>query len=171
MFPRQASPTLPTRLAPNAGSTADLVGAFTRALSLAPEPPPTETILSPQFRVVDKVRELTARLKEEGEVDFTRIVFAASCRYEVVAYFLALLEILRRGRAIVWQAELFGSIRLTGSSAPEVHAGSDEPEGGANGVDADVDGRPMAPDSEELVELVAGGEEDGTAPGERGGEG
>lgn len=160
MFPRQAAPRPVASLPAGAGSTLDLVGALSRALSLAPEPPPSGTIAPPRFRVADKVRELAGRLQVEAEVDFSGVVARASCRAEVVALFLALLELLRRGRALVWQEGLFGRITIARPEEVE-QAGKGDAERGAEGIDADVYDTAAARADEELVDLIARAVQDG----------
>jgi segregation and condensation protein A len=164
-FPRQAVPQVAPSLTPGAGHVTDLVSAFARALSLAPEAPPTQTLTPPRFRVADKVRDLAQRLDVTPELDFSGVVEGASCRAEVVAYFLALLEMLRRGRALVWQQGLFGRITLAKPSGLD-QAGEGNAEDSADGVDADVDDTAVTSVDEELVQLIASGIEHRQEPGD-----
>jgi segregation and condensation protein A len=63
------------------------------------------------FSVDDKMDELRARLRG-GELAFEDLFAAVATRLEAVACFLALLELLRLGEAIVDQAEPFGPISV-----------------------------------------------------------
>ena len=68
------------------------------ALTLAPKPPPkvsTEHIHSPVISIKDQVRVLVALLKRLGRASFRRLTADAQGNYEVVASFLALLELYR----------------------------------------------------------------------------
>ncbi len=97
MFPRSALlPTSP-RPAAGAGRPTDLVSALCRALAAVPALPRPELVAVPKYSVAQKARQLHDMVNRSGEVNFCRLVAGASCRYEVIAYFLALLELLRRG--------------------------------------------------------------------------
>jgi segregation and condensation protein A len=64
------------------------------------------------FSVEEKVSELSRRLRD-GPIDFDRIFTGVGSRLEAVACFLALLELLRRGEAVVEQVDAFGPIRVS----------------------------------------------------------
>lgn len=71
------------------------------ALALTPKPPPkvsTEHIHSPVISVKDQIRLLAAMLKDLGRASFRQLTANAQGSYEVVASFLALLELYRRTR-------------------------------------------------------------------------
>jgi segregation and condensation protein A len=63
------------------------------------------------FSVDDKMEELRSRLRG-GVLAFDDLFAAVTTRLEAVACFLALLELLRLGEAIVDQAEPFGAITV-----------------------------------------------------------
>jgi segregation and condensation protein A len=66
------------------------------------------------FSVDDKMVELRARLTG-GELAFEELFSAVTTRLEAVACFLALLELLRLGDAVVEQADPFGPISVRAS--------------------------------------------------------
>lgn len=165
MFSRQAQLVLPPRPAPGAGSPLDLVGAFHRALAVLPPALPEETVTPLRYTVASKIAELVLALGEAEEVSFTGFVSRATCRAEVIALFLALLELVRRGRAIVTQDELFGEITLARPPLVE-DVSNDEPDDGANAVDRDVDRATGAGGDEGLVEFVGHPVDDGDQPSE-----
>ncbi len=155
VFPRQV-PYASTGCPPaGAGSPADLAAAFCRALALAPAVAPAEAVRPPRFPVAAKMRELLARAAAlpTGTFSFSALAMGASCRHEVVAYFLALLELLRRGRIQVCQEGLFGEI-LVGKAAQPAQVDDQQAEGCPDGVDADVERAGGAAGDEGLVELV-----------------
>ncbi len=157
VFPRQAPGTLLARPQPGTGSPAELVAAFWRALSLAPAGLSAETVRPPRFPVAAKVREIWARLEAlpAGPLSFSTLVAAAGCRHEVVAYFLALLELLRRGRVAVQQKGLFGEILVC--KAPQAAEVNDQKADGCpETIDPDVQQTRRAGGDEGLVELVGG---------------
>lgn len=64
------------------------------------------------FSVEQKVAELVARLSE-GPLEFAELFTGVGSRLEAVACFLALLELLRRGEAVVEQTGAFSPITVT----------------------------------------------------------
>jgi segregation and condensation protein A len=67
------------------------------------------------FSVEEKVAHLAERLRS-GPLDFDELFSGVATRLEAVACFLALLELLRRGEAVVEQRESFGPITVTAPS-------------------------------------------------------
>jgi segregation and condensation protein A len=90
-----------------------LAAAFRRVLErLADvEPLPVGAVT---FSVEDKVTELRHRLAA-GSLDFDELFNQVGSRLEAVACFLALLELLRLGEAIVEQRAPFAAITVTSS--------------------------------------------------------
>jgi len=66
------------------------------------------------FSVDEKVEEIRARLSG-GALRFEELFARVATRLEAVACFLALLELLKRGEAVVEQREPFGPITVTSS--------------------------------------------------------
>jgi segregation and condensation protein A len=86
------------------------------ALTLAPKPPPkvsTEHIHSPVISVQDQVRMLMAMLKELGRASFRQLTANAQGSYEVVASFLALLELYRDDAVSFEQVTPLGELYVT----------------------------------------------------------
>ena len=164
-FPRQVPFPVAARPSPGVGSPADLVAALRRALASAPEKPEVQVLSVTHFPIATKLREIRAALECHGRLAFSTLVARATCRPEVVAYFLALLELLRRGVVSVRQETLFGEILLT---KPEAAPRCDERQaaGGADGVDADVDEAWLASGDEVLVQFVACPVEESPEPGQ-----
>ncbi len=104
---------------------------------VAPEVLPVERLRIPPDRLAAAFRQVLERLQEaaplpvgmvtfsveekaawlldlltRGAVDFEAIFAEVTSRLEAVACFLALLELLKRGRAVVEQPEPFGPIRV-----------------------------------------------------------
>ncbi|WP_304173117.1 ScpA family protein [Limnochorda pilosa] len=86
-----------------------LIEGLRRVLARLPREvePPTRPIDWPAI-----VRRVRQRLATGRQVLFEELVAGAS-RREVIASFLALLELVRLGEARVWQEELFGPIYVT----------------------------------------------------------
>jgi segregation and condensation protein A len=63
------------------------------------------------FSVEEKMAELRDRLRS-GRLAFDELFAAVTSRLEAVACFLALLELLRLGEAVVEQEEPFGPISV-----------------------------------------------------------
>jgi segregation and condensation protein A len=86
------------------------------ALTLAPKPPPkvsTEHIHSPVISVKDQARIIAARLKELGRASFRQLTANAQGAYEVVASFLALLELYREDAVSFEQVTPLGELYVT----------------------------------------------------------
>ena len=86
------------------------------ALALAPKPPPkvsTEHIHSPVISVKDQALMLMAMLKELGRASFRQLTANAQGSYEVVASFLALLELYREDAVSFEQVTPLGELYVT----------------------------------------------------------
>ena len=86
------------------------------ALALAPKPPPkvsTEHIHSPVISVKDQALMLMAMLKELGRASFRQLTADAQGSYEVVASFLALLELYREDVVSFEQVTPLGELYVT----------------------------------------------------------
>ena len=86
------------------------------ALALAPKPPPkvsTEHIHSPVISVKDQALMLMAMLKELGRASFRQLTADAQGSYEVVASFLALLELYREDAVSFEQVTPLGELYVT----------------------------------------------------------
>jgi segregation and condensation protein A len=86
------------------------------ALTLAPKPPPkvsTEHIHSPVISVKDQARIIAALLAELGRASFRQLTANAQGSYEVVASFLALLELYREDAVSFEQVTPLGELYVT----------------------------------------------------------
>ena len=114
-FVGRAPAELPVRLAPPQGlSVNDLWEAFRRVLEVKRELTIPEAIVAhEEYRVEDQMQMIVERLlaSEDGATSFEDL-FLTGTRDELVATFLALLELIRRRIIIVRQPMLFGPIRV-----------------------------------------------------------
>ena len=114
-FVGRAPAELPVRLAPPHGlSVNDLWEAFRRVLEVKRELTIPEAIVAhEEYRVEDQMQMIVERLlaSEDGATDFEDL-FLTGTRDELVATFLALLELIRRRIIVVRQPMLFGPIRV-----------------------------------------------------------
>ena len=86
------------------------------ALALAPKPPPkvsTEHLRAPVIRIEDQARTLTALLKKLGRASFRQLTATAQGGYEIVASFLALLELYREDAVSFEQVTPLGDLYVT----------------------------------------------------------
>jgi len=92
----------------------DLLEAVRRALALAPDKPALGTVVAPpKVTIRDQIRLIAGALKAQGgRVVFQELLANAQSRMEIVVTFLAALELIKRRRIEVRQAELFGEIEL-----------------------------------------------------------
>jgi segregation and condensation protein A len=83
---------------------------------LAPRPSPvvsTEHIHAPRTSVREQAAILSVKLRELGRASFRSLVADCAGTYEVVARFLALLELYREGNVSMEQAEALGELYVT----------------------------------------------------------
>jgi segregation and condensation protein A len=86
------------------------------SLTLAPKPPPTvdtQHIHSPVISVREQARIVAAMLRELGRASFRQLTAGAAGSYEVVASFLALLELYREGAVSFEQMAPLGDLYVT----------------------------------------------------------
>ncbi|HYO23764.1 MAG TPA: segregation/condensation protein A, partial [Lacipirellulaceae bacterium] len=87
----------------------DLVSAFSRVMREKAAPKPTR-IRHDETPIETYMERIAARLAEEPRVAFADLFAADVHKSQLVGTFLALLELIRHGRARVEQADLFGEI-------------------------------------------------------------
>lgn len=111
----RAPTELPVRMAPPQGlSVQALWDAFRSVLSVKRELTIPEAIVAhEEYRVEDQMRMIVERLlaAEDGKTAFEDL-FSAGTRDELVATFLAMLELIRRRVIVVRQPALFGPIQV-----------------------------------------------------------
>ena len=100
----------------------DLRAAFLRATASRPAPRVNLHHITDIPISVDEVAaNLMARLPEIGTVGFRELTEDLETGIEVVVYFLAVLELYKRGLVDVLQAATFGRIAITWSGEADLH--------------------------------------------------
>ncbi len=89
----------------------DLLSAFQAVLARTAEIPPGE-LKGMRWSVPDKMDMIMEKTRSEGSVAFSRLFTAKSPRGEVIVTFLALLELLRQHRILVYQNAAFHEITV-----------------------------------------------------------
>lgn len=124
----RAPTELPARVMPPEGlSVKSLWDAFRRVLAVKRELTIPEAIVAhDEYRVEDQMRLIVARLlaARDNVMDFEDL-FAEGTRDELVATFLAMLELIRRRMIFVRQPALFAPIRVglrEGAEAMEIES-------------------------------------------------
>lgn len=108
------------RAAPMGLRASDLVAAFRLVLEAAEEKElPAVIVPRERYTVEDRMAFILHRLAAEERLLFTGL-FRSADREECITTFLALLELIKLGKAIARQAELFGEIFIEGREAPPV---------------------------------------------------
>ena len=92
----------------------DLLTAFQEVLARAAEVPVGE-LKGVRWSVPDKMDLVMRRVRAEGQVSFSALFTEKSPRGEVIVTFLALLELLRQHRVIVYQNAAFHEINVVPS--------------------------------------------------------
>lgn len=75
-------------------------------------PDPPATVPQETVTVRDRLGALERLLSRDGRLSFTAFIAASRTRIEVVVGFMAVLELIKSGRAAAVQAEPFGDIEL-----------------------------------------------------------
>lgn len=94
----------------------DLISAFSRVLKAMPREAYQE-IIQDDWTVEDKIHQLLHLLVEEPILYFKKIFMGAKGRLEVIATFLAVLELVRLKEVIVRQPEPFSEIEIARNAA------------------------------------------------------
>lgn len=117
MFTRELPPTeLPVPLGLGSVQLDDLIAAFRRALTRLPASPTPETPIQPHTITIEgKMEALRERLRH-GPLSFSVWLAEAHTRYEVIAAFLALLELIKQRQVTARQANPFAEIWLDPSA-------------------------------------------------------
>jgi segregation and condensation protein A len=89
----------------------DLLSAFQDVLARASEMP-HEELKGIRFSVPDKMDYVLERVRAEGQVSFVTLFSETAPKGEIIVTFLALLELLRQHRVIVYQNAAFHEITI-----------------------------------------------------------
>ncbi len=89
----------------------DLLTAFQEVLARANEMP-HEELKGIRYSVPDKMDLVMERARREGQISFTTLFEPAAPKGEIIVTFLALLELLRQHRVIVYQNAAFHEITI-----------------------------------------------------------
>lgn len=94
-----------------------LIEAFARVMERRIKEEPQELVeirerlMMEQFTLPKSMAGILRRLRKD-ETLFRALLSEDPCKEEVVTLFLALLELLRQGRALVWQNDAYGDILI-----------------------------------------------------------
>lgn len=114
-----------------AGCAPDLVDAWRRLLTRQAAQAPPVAVPQAAYSLAEKMAAIDRVLSAQAATTFRQLARGARWPAEVVALFLALLELWRRGRIAVEQPSLFGDILL---SRPPPGPQQPEPQGGPQSV-------------------------------------
>lgn len=119
----------PAPPAPRA-SLFDLLTALQQVLKRLAERPRAEEILDDPWTVAGQMQHILGVLSQRPRVPFRELLQSMAHRSQVVATFLALLELIRLQQVVAFQAEEFGEIELVRRpSDPGPHIPSGAPPG------------------------------------------
>lgn len=90
----------------------ELLRALGRALLATSREAEVESVEAPRHRVEDKILVIEERLRVSGRLSFRRLLEPGASRDEVIATFLAVLELLKAGQIEAEQETPFGEIFL-----------------------------------------------------------
>ncbi len=89
----------------------DLIAAFSKVMERLPKKMLYE-VTQDEFTVESKIHELLHRIVTESVIYFSKLFEKAKSRFEVVAIFLAVLELIRMQEIVVRQKAPFGEIEM-----------------------------------------------------------
>lgn len=115
VYRRQPPPPSEETVAPRAGGEAslfDLLSAVNLVLRRFEQPESPREIVEDRWTVSERIEHLRALVNRSRSVRFFELFANTTSRSEVVATFLALLELIRLRQVRAVQAELFGEIEL-----------------------------------------------------------
>lgn len=115
VFPRKPNKVEmepPAARASNQASVFALIGAVNKVLKRLNERRESRDIFEDPWTVSQKVQELTQLAQERRQIRFLELFTHATTRSEVVATFLALLELIRMKTVVAFQWEPFGEIEI-----------------------------------------------------------
>ncbi len=95
----------------------DLLDALNRVMSRIPEQA-VYAVQAETYDVEDKMALIAGEVAERGTVSFTSLLASCKSRMEMIVTFIALLEIIKLGQALVVQADPFGDITIV-ATTPE----------------------------------------------------
>jgi len=102
----------------------DLLEALNRVLARVPQTV-TYDIQAETFAVEDKMTLLAEALRERGRLSFEALLVGCRSRAEMVVTFIALLELIKLGTALIVQHQTFGDITIVAGSAGDTERATD----------------------------------------------
>ena len=108
----------------------DLLDALTRVMSRLPEPAVYD-VQGEVYDVEEKMSLIASTVAERGEVSFEELLLACRARAEMIVTFIALLELIKLGEALVVQHDIFGEIMIVAGERGEPDRASVESAPGA----------------------------------------
>lgn len=121
-----APPALERRLEADAGALSDLLAAARAALAaLAPKADevPNGMVVPFTLTIQDQIEYIQRTIGAQARVTFRGLLSQARHRMEIIVTLLAVLELIKRGQAVVTQARAFGEIYI--ERAEGLHALAD----------------------------------------------
>lgn len=128
VYPHQVAPLRDLEPPPMAGLRAslfDLLTALRQVLQRLAERQPPNEIVDDRWTVAGQMEHILRVLAERGRTTFAALFTPMQHRAEVVATFLALLELIRLQQVMAWQREEFGEIELVRRESPPLDAPGD----------------------------------------------
>jgi len=101
----------------------DLISAFRKVVKRIPKEAFHEVVRE-KFTVADKMHEIFHLLTETPRVKFTEVFLNAKNKDEIIATFLAVLELMKMKEVLVVQKDSFGEIEIVRN--PEMVNGTDK---------------------------------------------
>ncbi|MBI3942818.1 MAG: segregation/condensation protein A [Chloroflexi bacterium] len=118
-YVRLVPPEIPVAAPAGQGNVADLLRAVRRALQAKPPVEPETVPLRPYVVSIHaRIDDIEAVLRLRSRLTFEELLAHAPTRVDVIVWFMAVLELIKRRAVVVEQAGLFGPIWLVRAEKP-----------------------------------------------------
>ena len=107
----------------------DLLHAFSQFVSGEASRNFIHEVLQDEATVEEQMERLRERARVEGKLSFSALLAGCRSKGEMVATFLALLELIRLKEILIVQEQLFGEILLLANDRREAQAAPESPHG------------------------------------------
>lgn len=90
----------------------DLIAAWHQVMNRASKPPVVHTVETVKTSIEEQGARITARIRTGGRLSFTDLVAEAESRLVVVVMFLAILEMVKEGKFVLFVDEILTDFQL-----------------------------------------------------------
>ena len=101
-------------------SIQDLLTIVQEALDAIPAPPVGKVVAPVTVTIAGQMTHIERQLAQQSQIRFREILSEATTRVEIIVTLLALLEMIKQNRVLVWQERLFDEIFIKRQASAEL---------------------------------------------------